>query len=188
MSKTLIIHPTDRSTDFLSPIYSNIPDATILVSGTKEQVNEEIAKHDRIMMMGHGSPWGLFSVGKFIGSNGYVIDHDTVELLRDKENVFIWCNADKFVNKHELNGFYSGMFISEVGESVYCGVPAPQSIVDESNNTFAELLGSVINKPLHEAYQYTKYYYERLAEVNVVAEYNNNRLYLREGSVVGQDN
>lgn len=180
MIKTLIIHPTDRSTDFLKPIYSKISDATIMVSGTKDRVNEEIMKHDRIMMMGHGSPWGLFSVGKFIGSNGYIIDHDTVELLRDKQNVFIWCNADKFVNKHQLDGFYSGMFISEVGEAIYCGLPGtPQSVVDESNNTFAELLGSVINKPLNEAYEYTKHYYDILAEANPVALYNSNRLYLK---------
>jgi hypothetical protein len=184
MTKTLIIHPTDRSTDFLKPIYSKILDATIIVSGTKEQVNEEITKHDRIMMMGHGSPWGLFSVGRFIGSNGYVIDHDTVKLLRDKQNVFIWCNADKFVNKHQLEGLYSGMFISEVGEAIYCGLPGTaQSVVDESNNTFANLLGSVINKPLNEAYEYIKHYYDILAEVNPVALYNTNRLYLKESKI-----
>jgi hypothetical protein len=184
MTKTLIIHPEDRSTHFLSPIYANISNVTILRSGTKEQVNEEITKHDRIMMMGHGSPWGLFSVGRFIGSNGYVIDHDTVELLRNKQNVFIWCNADKFVNKHQLEGLYSGMFISEVGEAIYCGLPGTaQEVVDESNNTFANLLGSVINKPLNEAYEYTKHYYDILAEVNPVALYNTNRLYLKESKI-----
>ena len=183
MNKTLVIHPEDRSTYFLSPIYENIPNVTILRSGTREQVEEEILNHDRIMMMGHGSPWGLFSVGRFIGANGYVIDHDTVELLRGTENVFIWCNADKFVVKHNLNGLYSGMFISEVGEANYCGLPGtPQEVVDESNNTVAELLGSVINKPLNEAYQHTKYYYDKLAEVNTVALYNSNRLYLKQNN------
>lgn len=184
MTKTLIIHPNDRSTDFLKEIYSKISDATIITSGNIGQVNEEIMKHDRVMMMGHGSPWGLFSVGQFAGIegkyNGYVIDHDTVSLLRDKECVFIWCNADKFVNRYELNGLYSGMFISEVSEAYSCGLPGTsQEVVDESNNTFAELLGSVINKSLNEAYHYTKYFYDQLAEVNTVAEYNSARLYLR---------
>ena len=73
------------------------------------------------------------------------------------------------------------MFISEVGEANYCGLPGTsQEIVDESNNTFAELLGSVINKSLNEAYVYTKYFYDQLAEVNAVAEYNAQRLYLAE--------
>lgn len=183
MTKTLIIHPSDSSTDFLKPIYAKILDATIITSGNRGQVNEETMKHDRIIMMGHGSPWGLFSVGQFAGiegkHNGYVIDHDTVSLLRDKENIFIWCNADRFVNRHELNGFYSGMFISEVSEAYSCGLKGIlQDVVDESNNTFAELLGGVINQPLYEAYQHTKYYYEQLAEVNAVAEYNSARLYL----------
>lgn len=183
MTKTLIIHPLDSSTDFLKPIYAKVSNSTIITSGNRGQVNEEIMKHDRIMMMGHGSPWGLFSVGQFTGiegkHNGYVIDHDTVSLLRDKENMFIWCNADRFVNRYELSGFYSGMFISEVGEAYTCGLPkTSQDVVDESNNTFAELLGGVINKSITEAYLHTKYYYEQLAEVNTVAEYNVQRLYL----------
>ena len=178
--KTLVIHPDDRSTDFLKGIYVNL-NATVLTTGTKEQVNEEITKHDRIMMMGHGSPFGLFGINRFTGGNGFVIDYSTVELLRNKENVFIWCNADQFVKNHKLNGLYSGMFISEVGEANYCGLPGTsQEVVDESNNTFAELLGSVINKSLNEAYVYTKYFYDQLAEVNAVAEYNTQRLYLAE--------
>jgi len=75
MTKTLIIHPDDRSTDFLKSIYVNL-NATVLTSGTKEQVNEEISKHDRIMMMGHGSPFGLFAIHRFIGNNGYDFDED----------------------------------------------------------------------------------------------------------------
>jgi len=183
----LVIHPTDPSTDFLKPIYENISSATILHGGaTKEQVLHLIDENDRIIMMGHGSPFGLFNVGRFVSSNGYIIDDTMVEALRNKECIAIWCNADQFVKNHKLNGLYSGMFISEVGEANYCGLPGTaQSVVDESNNTFAELLGSVINKSLHEAYQYTKYYYEQLAEVNAVALYNYNRLYLREA--VGQD-
>ena len=183
MNRTLVIHPEDRSTYFLSPIYENIPNVTILRSGTREQVEEEILNHDRIMMMGHGSPWGLFSVGRFEGANGYVIDHDTVELLRGTENVFIWCNADKFVVKHNLNGLYSGMFISEVGEANYCGLPGtPQETVDASNHYFAQLLGEVINEPLDVICNHVKENYELLTEGNPVALYNYNRLYLKQNN------
>jgi hypothetical protein len=118
MKKTLIIHPDDRSTDFLAPIYANISNATVVTGGvTKDEVNQLIAEHDQVMMMGHGSPSGLFSCAKF-GSNdysGFIIDRTTVELLRQKDNsIFIWCNADRFVNQYQLKGFYTGMFISEV--------------------------------------------------------------------------
>jgi hypothetical protein len=176
---TLIIHPEDKTTDFLKSIYANISEATIITSGTKEQVNEEIKNHDRIIMMGHGSPYGLFSVGRFINSNGYVIDHTTVNLLRGKENIFIWCNADKFVRTHQLEGFYSGMFISEVVEAVMCGVDSvSQEIVDESNNSFSKWVGEVINLPLNEIYEHVTENYSLLANINPVANYNNQRLYL----------
>ena len=181
--KTLVIHPKDRTTDFLKPIYENIPNATILTEGLKSDVIKLIKEHDRIMMMGHGSPWGLFGVGRFREDSyypSYVIDNETVHaLIPKKQNVFIWCNADKFVNRHALKGFYSGMFISEVGEAMYCGLPDTlQSVVDESNNQFATIVGNLIDKPLYEAYNDIRQQYKVLAEGNPVAQYNYERLYL----------
>ena len=178
----LIIHPTDRSTDFLSPIYANITDATIMNGGvSKDQVAKAINEHDRIIMLGHGSPYGLFSIGQFTGNNGYVIDESMVPLLLDKECISIWCNADKFMNEHELYGFYSGMFISEVGEAMYCGLPGTeQETVTTSNNYFAELLGEVINEPLSIIYEHIMDNYRLITEDNPVALYNHNRLYLAE--------
>ena len=187
MKKTLVIHPSDRSTDFLTPIYMDLKsfpdfdDVTIITGGmTKDEVNEEIKQHDRIMMMGHGSPGGLFSVGQFDTSFGYIIDNSTVDLLRNKECIFIWCNADKFVEAHQLKGLYSGMFISEVMEANYCGLQGTQqSVVDESNNYFAKELGRVSGQPLVEAYEYVRDTYGILAETNPVAKYNHYRLYLK---------
>ena len=92
----LVIHPTDRSTDFLKPIYENISDAMILNGGvTKDQVRELIPQAQRVIMMGHGSPFGLFNVGRFSGNNGYIIDESMVDVLRNVECIAIWCNADK---------------------------------------------------------------------------------------------
>jgi hypothetical protein len=180
--KNLIIHPTDSSTDFLSPIYADISDAIILNGGaTKDQVKELITRHDRVIMLGHGSPFGLFSVGQFMGGNGYIIDSTMVDVLKHTECISIWCNADKFMNKHELNGFYSGMFISEVGEAHYCGLPGIlQETVNTSNHYFAQLLGEVINEPLSVIYEHVKENYGLLNEDNPVANYNYNRLYLAE--------
>jgi hypothetical protein len=183
--KTLVIHPKDSSTDFLTPIYMNLKsfpdfdDVTIIRGGmSKDEVDEQIKQHDRIMMMGHGSPGGLFSVGQF-ESQGFIINYTTVPLLQDKECIFIWCNADRFVEANNLKGLYSGMFISETSEAAYCGLPGtPQDEVTESNDYFAKELGSVSEKSLDEMYQHIKYTYGMLAEGNAVAEYNHNRLYL----------
>jgi hypothetical protein len=180
--QTLVIHPEDKSTSFLKPIYANVNSATIISGGvTKSQVKELITQNDRIIMLGHGSPQGLFSVGKFVGINGFIIDSTMVDVLKNKECISIWCNADRFMDNHKLNGFYSGMFISEVGEAVYCGLPnILQETVTTSNNYFAELLGEVINEPLDAMYKYVKKNYELITEINLVASYNYNRLYLAE--------
>ena len=185
MKKTLVIHPNDRSTDFLIPIYMNLKsfpdfdDVTIIRGGySKDEVDQMIREHDRIMMMGHGSPGGLFSVGQF-ESQGFIINYTTVPLLQDKECIFIWCNADRVVEANNLKGLYSGMFISEVSEANYCGLSGTsQAVVNESNEYFARELGLVSNKSLSETYEAIKYSYTMLAESNAVAEYNSNRLYL----------
>ena len=182
--KNLVIHPADASTDFLKPIYANISDAIILNGGaTKDQVKELITRHDRVIMLGHGSPFGLFSVGQFVGSNGYIIDNTMVDVLKHTECISIWCNADQFMIKHSLNGFYSGMFISEVGEATYCGLPGTlQETVSTSNHYFAQLLGEVINEPLDAICNHVKSNYELLTEDNPVALYNYNRLYLKQNN------
>ena len=56
----LIIHPDDRTTDFLKPCYAGL-DATILTQPDEFfNLAETIKRHNRIIMMGHGSPMGLF--------------------------------------------------------------------------------------------------------------------------------
>ena len=97
---TLIIHPEDSTTTFLTPIYSGIKEKTVITGGvTKNELIREIEAHDRIMMMGHGSPSGLLSMRKFKNHFGlYIIDEEMVPLLSGKkDSIFIWCYADRFV-------------------------------------------------------------------------------------------
>ena len=179
--KTLIIHPKDKSTQFLDIVYDKIPNKTVITGGiTKDEVRKLIEEHDRVMMCGHGAPMGLFSVGQFPKSGGLIIDHTMVEVLSKKDNsIFIWCNADQFVNNFKLKGFFSGMFISEVGEAYYCGLPGTkQEVVDESNFGFCELLSECINEPQEKMYEEIRKNYGKIAEENPVALYNHNRLYL----------
>ena len=138
-----------------------------------------IREHDRVMMMGHGSPGGLFSIGKFKNCGAYIIDQGMVPLLKQKDNsVFIWCNADKFVEVFGLKGFYSGMFISEVGEAYYCGLPGTeQDQVDESNYGFVNIIAKHINEDKELIHENVTKEYGLIAETNPIALYNNNRLY-----------
>jgi len=185
--KTLVIHPKDKSTDFLKPIYADLDNVTLVTEGwTPDQIKKAIQTHDQVMMMGHGSPNGLFAIGQFPINNPYsshIIGADMVEALSQKDNnIFIWCNADQFVNKHGLKGFYSGMFVSEVGEAFYCKVKTfDQASVDESNDTFARQLGECLltTRAPEEIYNQIRGQYGLLAEVNAIAEYNHQRLYLK---------
>jgi|688.fasta_scaffold70084_5 hypothetical protein len=185
--KTLVIHPHDASTDFLSPIYAGLDNVTLVTdSWSQNQIQEAIQTHDQVMMMGHGSPSGLFSVGQFPTNNpfaSYVIGTNMVEALSQKDNnIFIWCNADQFVTRHRLKGFYTGMFISETGEAAYCGLPGtPQYIVDESNHGFVNILREKLQdtRDTNLLFEQTSGTYSIIADINPVAKYNYNRLFCR---------
>ena len=98
--KTLVIHPDDRSTDFLSAIYADLPNKTVVTgSSTPSEVRRMIQTHERVMMMGHGTPGGLMAMSQFPADDptpiysvvkdryyepkpAYIIDSETVAVLR----------------------------------------------------------------------------------------------------------
>lgn len=176
--KTLVIHPKDESTTFLTDIYKDIPNKKVITSGDYQEVIHEIDRHDRIIMLGHGSPFGLLGVQQF-KNKFLIVDYNTAKHLKDKECVFIWCNADQFVKRYNLKGFYSGMFISEVEEGVFCGLPkTTEEEVVTSNTTFSKIVGKIINNNVDKIYEVVKTEYGKLITNNPVANYNHQRLYL----------
>lgn len=137
--------------------------------------------HDRILMMGHGSPAGLFSVGRFPGSYPYIIDDSMVESLQNKDCVYIWCHADQWVQKHSLYGFFTGMFISEVSEAIWYDfddIYGVDILIEESNYGFAETVAKFINDPLDVLHRNVLQEYGKLAKSNPIASFNFKRLFL----------
>jgi len=171
---TLIIHPKDPTTEFLRPIYED-RDVMTVVRGkaTRHETSVMIDKCQTPMMMGHGSPAGLWGVGQFARS--FAIDGYFIQNLQQKVGVYIWCNADQFVRKHKLSGFYTGMFISESCEAWTCGVNAFRHEVTESNDLFAELMGEATGPA--DMFHLAMTEYAELAEHNPVAAYNLDRMY-----------
>jgi hypothetical protein len=142
---------------------------------SRKVITKLIKNHDRIMMMGHGSPAGLFYT---------CINSEMVYLLRKKDCVFIWCNADQFVERYNLKGFYTGMFISEIREAYVHGIKALYDEVQYSNVLFAWELSKVIDEPnvlplIKESYKGT---FE-----NDVIKFNNARLYYYDGNYKGKE-
>jgi len=164
--KTLVIHPDDRSTDFLSQIYEGRGFTVITKHKRdlpKNKFIQEIKNHDRIIMMGHGYPGGLFMSH---------IDSTLVYLLREKECVCIWCNADQFVNRYGLKGFFTGMFISEVSEAGWFNIKTTQEAVDYSNELFTRLVTENIDNENPQPVIKENY----VGDCPVI-RYNNDRLY-----------
>jgi hypothetical protein len=177
----LIIHPKDQSTDFLKPIYATISNKTVISGGiSKVKLRELIKNHDRVIMLGHGTPIGQLSVGRFPDAGSYVIDYSYTDLLSEKsENIFIWCYADQFVKRNGLNGFFSGMFISEFGEAFSLGYyVADKNLIKESNECFAYVVSRNIHQPLDVLFENVIQEYAMIAKTNPIAQFNLERLYL----------
>ena len=178
----LFIHMADPSTEFLADIYHNpggghIEGATVLRDSLEvDRLNRLITAHDRVVMLGHGSPMGLFD--RTFSALSYIISEANASALAGKDNVYIWCHAKDFVARHRLTGFSSGMFISEVSEAMFCGVPVsrrPQEEVTKSNRKFARLVHETILQPSQEIYRHCV---ENYAMDGHVVDYNRNRLQL----------
>ena len=164
--KTLVIHPQDSTTTFVSESSSD-KDWTVVNTDISKKILKNLIKtHDRIVMLGHGSEKGLFGFGKFI------IDSTLVYLLREKICVCIWCNSDEFVKKYKLKGFYTGMIISEYEEAIMYCVPTHSQWIYESNIDFALAIKNSIDD--ENMLEKAKMLYEGNSSV---VEFNRNNLY-----------
>lgn len=171
--KTLVIHPQDPSTDFLKEIYRDKDYTVINHNPTEKELIQAIKSHGRIMMMGHGVPQGLIGYGRLIINSRFVY------LLKKKLCVGIWCNADQFFNRYKLKGFFTGMFISEVGEAGANRIETTQEKVTYSNEYFASEFRkyeSMIN-----VHQLIREHYNSFD--CPVIQFNNDRLYERADSM-----
>ena len=189
--KTLVIHPTDPSTDFLSPIYANLNDKTVVTDGiTKSELRVLIEIHDRIIMLGHGFKHGLMNPGQFPGAGLFIVDDSISPVLRRKSSaIFVWCHADQYVRSNGLSGLCSGMFISEVGEANLYGYEDIDSgLIEQSNESFAAIMSEWISKPLDLLFNGLLVEYSKLAKANPIVKFNLERLYLFGAGVLYRAN
>lgn len=178
--KTLVLHPKDGTTEFLTEIYKNQKDFTVVTDRpSKSKIKQLLKDHDRIIILGHGTEKGVFEPETFYP----IIDSTLVYLLREKICICIWCNADQFVEKYNLKGFYTGMFISDTMEANMECIDATYSEVEYSNKLFATTVGIGLfeTNNTEELLEFTNKYYLRPNDgyVNHVLNFNKERLYNR---------
>lgn len=179
--RSLVIHPTDQTTEFLVPIYSSLTNKTVVRSGiTKSEVKRLIESHDRVIMLGHGAPYGLMNPRQFPDAGLFIIDGSMANSLKNKSNcIFIWCHADQFVKSYGLSGLCSQMFISEMGESdMYGFEDIDMGMIDQSNERFSFILSKYINERMEILYQSLLKEYEVVARANPIAKFNHEGLQL----------
>jgi len=180
--KCLVIHPEDETTTFLKVIYAHLKNKTVITGDiTKSELRTLIEVHDQVIMLGHGSPAGLLSVGRFPDASPFIVDESMVNSLKYRTNsISIWCNADKFVQRHGLRGLYSGMFISEFEEGLLYDIwDADDVWIKESNYQFSSIISKYINEPIDVLYKNLITEYGMLTHTNPIAEFNHERLYLK---------
>jgi len=184
----LVIHPDDRSTDFLKPSYEDLNATVITQPNQMFNLQETMKNHNRIIMMGHGSPYGLFmpliegieenEYGKLQMYRTYSIDDDFAKVLENKRIAAIWCNADGYVVPNNLHGFYTGMAISELCEADYCDVKGcDERQLHESSTTFALALKEALKVDGPESVNIFKKIYHN--PNNPIMVYNRQRIYFR---------
>ena len=158
--KTLIIHPKDKSTDFLNIIHKNYTVFDV-EKNSKSKLREAIKKHDKIIMLGHGSPDGLFSSKQ----ERFIIDSNLVYLLREKLLVGIWCYASEFAIKYKLKGLFSGMIISEMDEAYLNAVDATEEEIEKSNFMFANTIMSIEDFHSKQSVLFAKQMYDNKTSI-----------------------
>ena len=139
--RTLFLHPTDPSTEFGDLIYQDYLDwdDVTVITGTRISrriIREALQSHDRIVFIGYGTELGMLDI---LGKR-YVITADDLQFFHNKPIICFWRNANIFAEKYDLNAFATGMFVSEVDEAVYFGLPTDQKMIDASNILMCNIL------------------------------------------------
>lgn len=138
LGKILVIHPKDETTDFLKPVYEGLGAEVITDPADRNawDIAAAITGADTILLMGHGSPEGLWDMKK----GDVVIGKWFSKFLRKKNCIGIWCHADEFFKNEGLHGFCTGMFISESDEAFAYQCPASEKQIANSNAKFVAVL------------------------------------------------
>ncbi len=151
--KRLIIHPQDRTTDFLKTIYDGLEDSVIyterLTSRGVNQLFHHCPPTSQIMLLGHGSDKGLFYREDDTKPlfDYVMVGHTHRHFLQHRHNIIaIFCNADHFARAEGLHGLFTGMIISEMSEAEEYGIATTQEELERENVMFASRIRQLLDE------------------------------------------
>lgn len=156
----IVIHPTDRTTAFLSKLYEGVEGAVVIKDNLSNKEMNHILHHtpknERILLLGHGCYKGLYwrendTQPEF---DDIVVGHPHNYHLRNHGSniVAVFCHADKFAENERLHGLFTGMIISEMSEAEAEGIETTEEEINRENQKFVTRLRSLLDEkvPLHE--------------------------------------
>ena len=145
----IIVHANDPTTSTLSQLYEKLPEDKyehLDENSSNTYIIQEIKNADCIMMLGHGNPYGLFSVpnrkGQYVR---HLVSAKHVECLRNKVCIGIWCHANLFAERYGILGLFSGMIISEPQEAVEYNIRTTVDEINKEMEKFAYRLSVCLN-------------------------------------------
>lgn len=180
--KTAVIHLEDATTDFLKNIYNDLPSDNVFLYNDNSnydpnEIINTIKISDRVILLGHGTPLFLIGWTKLFGHP------DFISVLKEKQEnaIYIWCHASSFTRKHGLGGFATGMFISELGEALYYQVPGTKKMINDSNFTFANIIGELVKNETKTS-KYLSILKIKYEDKNEICSYNKRLFYFAKAN------
>jgi hypothetical protein len=111
----------DRDTVLLQAIWQGLHVDTYIEIGHDDYDYEDaveaalINEDDTLILCGHGTSLGLLHPNWDSGQ--YIIHENNAHLIHAHTVIGHWCWAAEFAENNHLHGFFTGMFISNVGEA-----------------------------------------------------------------------
>lgn len=135
----LIIHPNDPTTSFLKVLYPAESNTILDERADNETIENAIFENDRIMILGHGSGYGLFAPSAETNDRfgRQIIGPSHAPLLKDKEIIGVWCHANQYAIRFDLTGLFTGMVISEMEEAHDCFIDATETDILKGREKWA---------------------------------------------------
>jgi len=150
----IVIHIDNNTLDtkILSRIYEKLNNITLLHNEKKSSIKRllRFTGNEPVMLLGHGNQLGLFNKLQ----NGYAIDSECVQWLRDRPVIGIFCYASDFADKYGLHGFFTSMFISNMQEAIIeqRDQDATEEIISYQESLFCDRIHELLirNTPMSE--------------------------------------
>lgn len=151
----IIIHPEDHTTRMLTELYHGTDFQHMGAQASSVEIRHRLyhtLPQERIMLLGHGCPSGLYS-RQNENSTSFdrliISHHHAYALRRHGSNLIgIWCHAHQFARRERLHGLFSGMIITELSEAEEHGVPTTQDELNLENTRLFTCLRALLDAEL----------------------------------------